>query len=108
MFKNSRFEELSERISALEINALEKENDKLENEKDLQARVAYALQQVLDTNQAITIRHFIDDKEVTTKLLRNEVKDLHRKRSDLERLLDAIDKQLSELEPSEQSKDGEN
>lgn len=102
MFKNSRFKELAERISALEINALEKENDKLEDEKDFQARVAYALQQVLDTNQAITIRHYIDDKEVTTKLLRDEVKELHRKHSDLKRLLGEIDEQLSELEPSEQ------
>ena len=97
MFKDSRFEELAERI-----NALDKELDKLKGEKDLEARVAYALQKVLDTNQAITIRHYINDKEITTKLLRDEVKDLHRKHSDLKRLLGEIDKQLSELEPSEQ------
>ena len=103
MFKDRRFEELAERI-----NALDKELDEIKDEKELQARVAYALQRVLDTNQAITIRHYIDDKEVTTKLLRDEVKNLHRKRLELERVLGEVDEQLSELEPSEQFKDGEN
>ena len=97
MFKGRRFEELAERI-----NALDKELDELKDEKELQARVACALQRVLDTNQAITIRHYINDKEVTTKLLRDEIKNLHRKRSELERVLGEVDKQLSELEPSEQ------
>lgn len=54
------------------------------------SRVAYALRKVLDTNQAITITHYVNDKEVTTKLVRDELKELQREESELSTLLDNI------------------
>lgn len=54
------------------------------------SRVSYALQKVLDTNQAITITHYVNDKEVTTKLIRDELKQLYQEESELSTLLDNI------------------
>lgn len=51
---------------------------------DLRAEVARALADVLEKDQAITIRHYLNDKEIATKLVRDELKELKQQQCDLE------------------------
>ena len=53
-------------------------------EGGLRVEVARALADVLEKDQAITIRHYLNDKEITTKLVRDELKELKQLQSDLE------------------------
>ena len=53
------------------------------------SKIAYALQEILDTNQAITIKHYLNDKEITTKLVKDELRELEQRQSDLEWALKA-------------------
>lgn len=54
------------------------------------SRVSYALQRILDTNQTISITHYVNDKEITTKLIRDELAELRQDESELSILLDNI------------------
>lgn len=58
-------------------------------EGGLRVEVARALADVLEKDQAITIRHYLNDKEITTKLVRDELKELKQRQSDLEWALKA-------------------
>ena len=60
----------------------------------LNARVAYALQEVLDTHQAITIRHYLNDKEITTKIVKDELRELEQQQGDLEYALKNVKEAL--------------
>lgn len=54
------------------------------------SRVSYALQKVLETEQAITIKRYVEGKEVTTKLLRDEWAKLHQEEAEVSIVLDNI------------------
>lgn len=84
-----------ERIDELEaqVEHLIKRVDKLRDDTYDDAflsRVSYALQKVLETQQAITIKHYVEGKEVTTKLLRDEWAKLHQEETELSIVLDNI------------------
>ena len=80
------------RLDELEANMehLIERQDKLRDdfvtlmESDLRVEVARALADVLDKNQGLTIRHYLNDKEITTKLVKDELKELKQQQSDLE------------------------
>lgn len=86
-----RFNELAERM-----DALDQELDELKSGKYFEARVAYALQRILETNQAICVKHYIDGQKIETKLLRDRLKELEAKRSKVELLLKDINEQLEQ------------
>jgi len=78
-----------ERLGELEaqVEHLIKRVDKLRDDMYDEAflsRVADAMQEVLDTHQAITIRHYVDKKEVTTKLIKDELSELEQQQRELE------------------------
>lgn len=84
-----------ERIDELEaqVEHLTKRVDKLRDDicdDAFLSRVSYALQKVLETQQAITIKHYVEGKEVTTKLLRDEWAELHQEETELSIVLDNI------------------
>lgn len=84
-----------ERIDELEaqVEHLTERVDKLRDDMYDDAflsRVSYALQKVLETQQAITIKHYVEGKEVTTKLLRDEWAKLHQEETELSIVLDNI------------------
>jgi hypothetical protein len=45
---------------------------------------------VLETEQTITIKHYVEGKEVTTKLMRDEWAKLHQEETELSIVLDNI------------------
>lgn len=81
-----------ERLGELEaqVEYLAKRVDKLCDDMHDEAflsRVADAMQKVLDTHQAITIRHYVDKKEVTTKLIKDELRELEQQQREIEWVL---------------------
>lgn len=58
------------------------------------SKLAYAIQEVLNTHQYIQVRHYINDQEVNTKLIKEKSRELEQKKGDLERLLKEIDECL--------------
>ena len=54
---------------------------------DFDSRVAKAMQRILDVDQALTIRHYINGKEVVTKLIKEEIIELEAKQKELEKAL---------------------
>lgn len=83
-----RLEELE-----IQVDHLTKKVDRLRDDMFsdvLLSRVSSALQKVLETQQAITIKHYVEGKEVTTKLLRDEWAKLHQEETELSIVLDNI------------------
>ena len=83
-----RLEELE-----IQVDHLTKKVDRLRDDMSsdvLLSRVSFALQKVLETQQAITIKHYVEGKEVTTKLLRDEWAKLHQEETELSIVLDNI------------------
>lgn len=78
----AQVEHLTERVDRLADNV---------NGDGFMSRLAYAIQKVLDTHQYIQIRHYINDQEVTTKLIKEKSRELEQKKGDLERILKEID-----------------
>ena len=70
-------------------------------EGDFKKQVAYALQDMLDTHQAITIRHYLNGKEITTKIVKDELKELKQQQSELEWALEQIKDIRQKYENSE-------
>ena len=83
-----RLGELEARVEHL-TKRVDKLCDDMRNEAFL-SRVADAVQRVLDTHQAITIRHYVDKKEVTTKLIKDELRELEQQQSELEWALKGV------------------
>lgn len=80
-----RLDELEAKVDHL-IERVDRLRDDIEwiGSDSLNSRVAYALQDVIDKHQEITIRHYLNDKEITTKLVKDELKALEQQQSDLE------------------------
>lgn len=80
------------RLDELEANMehLIERQDKLRDDfetlmvDDLRVEVARALADVLEKDQALTIRHYLNDKEITTKLVRDEILELKQQQDELE------------------------
>lgn len=83
-----RIDELEAQVEHL-IKRVDKLRDDIYDDAFL-SRVSYALQKVLETQQAITIKHYVEGKEVTTKLLRDEWAKLHQEETELSIVLDNI------------------
>ena len=90
-----RLDELEAKVDHL-IERVDKLRDDIRyiDEDGLNARVAYALQEVLDTHQAITIRHYLNDKEITTKIVKDELRELEQQQGDLEYALKNVKEAL--------------
>ena len=85
-----RLEELEAQVEHL-TERVDKLRDDIYDDAFL-SRVSYALQKVLETEQAITIKHYVEGKEVTTKLLRDEWAKLHQEEAEVSIVLDNIRK----------------
>lgn len=80
-----RLDELEAKVDHL-IERVDRLRDDIEwiDSDSLNSRVAYALQDVIEKHQAITIKHYLNDKEITTKLVKDELRELKQQQSDLE------------------------
>lgn len=54
------------------------------------SEIALALQEVLDTHQGMSIRHYVNNKEITTKLIKDELEELNQQQAELEWALKQI------------------
>lgn len=94
---------LESNIAALsaEVLGLKRRVDKLEKDSQdndlLCSRVAYALQDVLDKNTALSIVYKLNDQEITAQIIRDKTKELKNKQRELERALEATKEALGEL-----------
>lgn len=91
------------RIKRLEkkFNAYDARLEQVEDALDkdwLRRHVAYALQEVLEENTAITIEHELDGQKITTKLIREKRKELAKQQQKLERALQATKEALGETD----------
>lgn len=89
MFKTKK------RLDELEahIDLIDRSLDNLRDyvyDNGFKSEIARALQEVLDTHQGMTIRHYLNDKEITTKLVKDELKELKQQQSELEWALERI------------------
>jgi hypothetical protein len=85
------------KIDDKRFNELVKRVDALDRELDgpyFDSRVAYVMQKVLDTSQAISVEHYINGQIVETRLIKDKLKELEQKRQELEKVLEDVDKQL--------------
>lgn len=83
-----RIDELETKVDHL-IERVDNLRDDIHGNR-FKAMVASALQDVIDTHQAITIRHYLNDKEITTKLVKDELRALEQQQSDLECTLENV------------------
>lgn len=81
----AQVEHLTERVDRLADNV---------NGDGFMSRLAYAVQRLLDDHQYIQIRHYINEQEVTSKLIKDKTRALEQKKNDLERLLKELDEAL--------------
>jgi uncharacterized protein YoxC len=94
---------LESNIAALsaEVLALKRRVNKLEEDSEdkdlLCSRVAYALQDVLDKNTAISIVYKLNDQEITAQIIRNKTKELKEKQQKLEYALEAANEALEKI-----------
>jgi uncharacterized protein YoxC len=94
---------LESNIAALsaEVLALKRRVNKLEEDSEdkdlLCSRVAYALQDVLDKNTAISIVYKLNDQEITAQIIRDKTKELKEKRQELEYALKAANEALEKI-----------
>lgn len=95
---------LESNIAALsaEVLALKRRVNKLEEDsqdKDLlSSRVAYALQDVLEKNTALSIVYKLNDQKITAQIIRNKTKELKEKQRKLEQALEATKEALGEAD----------
>lgn len=95
---------LESNIAALsaEVLGLKRRVDKLEKDSEdkelLCSRVAYALQDVLDKNTALSIVYKLNDQVITTQIIRDKTKELKNKQHELERALQATKEALGETD----------
>lgn len=88
--------EQNNKIVMLE-NKVRKLEEDSEDKDLLCSRVAYALQDVLDKNTAISIVYKLNDQEITAQIIRNKTKELKEKQQKLEYALEAANEALKEL-----------
>jgi hypothetical protein len=90
MKTRKRIEELEAQIDFLGKRVDKLRDDMYDDDDMFLSRVSYALQKVLETEQTITIKHYVEGKEVTTKLMRDEWAKLHQEETELSIVLDNI------------------
>lgn len=89
--------EQNDKIVMLEnrVRKLEKDSQ----DKDLLcSRVAYALQDVLEKNTALSIVYKLNDQEITAQIIRDKTKELKQKQAKLEWALRATEEALGETD----------
>ena len=84
-------DELDAKIDLLE-RYVDKIREDMYEKGWLESRVAYALERVLETHQGMTIKHYLGKKEITTKIVRDEVAELEQQQYELEDALERVKK----------------
>ena len=89
--------EQNDKIVMLENRVRKLETDSQDREL-LCSRVAYALQDVLEKNTALSIVYKLNDQEITAQIIRNKTKELKEKQRKLELALEATKEALGEAD----------
>ena len=89
--------EQNDKIVMLENRVRKLETDSQDREL-LCSRVAYALQDVLEKNTALSIVYKLNDQEITAQIIRNKTKELKEKQYKLEQALEATKEALGETD----------
>lgn len=87
--KQKDLDEIIERIEILEKH-VQRIREDIYEQGWIESRVAYALERVLETHQGMTIRHYLGKKEITTKIVRDEVAELEQQQYELEDALERV------------------
>ena len=89
MRKLKEIKELQERLDKLE-RRIDDARVAFDDYQAFDAQVAHSIQRILNTHGAITVKHYLNDKEIKIELVKNQIKALDDESRDLERLLEQI------------------